>query len=425
MNVEIVRFLESDLDTVFEIQKAAFLPLYEKYRDDDTSPYKESRESVLRKYTREGTVGYLFLLDGAAVGAVRVNLEKENGSARISALCVLPQVQGRGIAQSALRKIEKLHPHIRRWSLSTILEEKGNCHLYEKIGYRKTGKTVTVNDKMTLVYYEKSEEREGIPMQVPDEIGKLIAGKEYTCDETGMSGSKILIFDDFVLKIVSRKLEDEDSAVRVMRWLEGKIPVPKVIAYEKDDKDQYLLMSKVPGRMSCDEYYLERPKELLSLLAQALRLLWSIDVSGCPRERSIDAELEEAKYRVENHLVDLDNAEPDTFGEGGFADPQALLEWLHDHKPEYDPVLSHGDFCLPNLFIENGHVSGLIDLGETGVGDRWRDIALCWRSLKHNFDGTYGGKVYPDFDPDLLFDALGIEPDREKLRFSLLLDELF
>ena len=41
------------------------------------------------------------------------------------------------------------------------------------------------------------------------------------------------------------------------------------------------------------------------------------------------------------------------------------------------------------------------------------------------FDGTFGGKVYPDFNPDLLFDALGIEPNWEKIRYWILLDELF
>ena len=46
------------------------------------------------------------------------------------------------------------------------------------------------------------------------------------------------------------------------------------------------------------------------------------------------------------------------------------------------------------------------DLGDTGIGDKWRDIALCYRSLKHNFDGSYGGKVYTDFDSDMLFEAL-------------------
>lgn len=262
-------------------------------------------------------------------------------------------------------------------------------------------------------------------MNIPDNIKKLIEGKPYTSDDIGMSGSKIMIFEDSVLKIVNYQRENEDGVVQMMRWLEGKISVPKVIAYEKDDEYQYLLMSKVPGKMSCDEYYLEHPKELLAMLAEALKMLWNVDISDCPRNRDIDAELKEAKYRVDHNLVDLDNVEPTTFGEGGFENPRALLKWLEGNRPNYVPVLSHGDFCLPNIFIEDGKISGFIDLGDTGIGDKWRDIALCYRSLKHNFDGSFGGKVYADFNPDMLFEVLGIEADWEKLKFYILLDELF
>lgn len=259
---------------------------------------------------------------------------------------------------------------------------------------------------------------------IPENIRRLIDGKTYDTDDIGMSGSQIMIFDDSVLKIVKYRKENEDT-VQMMRWLEGKIPAPKVIHFERDSDHQYLLMSKVPGKMSCDEYYLERPHELLAMLAKALKMLWSVDITGCPRNRNIDAELQEAKYRVDNHLVDIDNAEPTTFKEGGFKNPQALLEWLEENRPDVELVLSHGDFCLPNVLFEDGEISGFIDLGDMGIGDKWRDIALCYRSLKHNFDGSFGGKVYPDFNPDMLFDALGIEPNWEKLRYYILLDELF
>lgn len=261
-------------------------------------------------------------------------------------------------------------------------------------------------------------------INIPDNIRKLIAGKPYDEDNIGMSGSQIMMFDDSVLKIVKYREENEET-VRMMRWLDGKIPVPKVICYEKDLEYQYLLMTRVTGRMSCDEYYLEHPQELLTVLAEAMKMLWSIDVSDCPRNRDIDVEIKEAKYRVDNRLVDFDNVEPTTFGEGGFKDPGALLKWLEANRPDYEPVLSHGDFCLPNIFIKDGRISGFIDLGDTGIGDKWRDIALCYRSLEHNFDGSFGGKAYPDFNPDMLFDALEIEPDPEKLKYYILLDELF
>lgn len=261
-------------------------------------------------------------------------------------------------------------------------------------------------------------------MKLPESISRLISGKQYSIDDVGMSGSQILVFDDAVLKIVKCRKENDDT-VQMMRWLEGRIPVPRVICYEQDNEYQYLLMSKLTGKMSCDEYYMERPQELLTLLAEAMKMLWAVDVTDCPRKRDIDAELAEAKYRVENDLVDMDNVEPTTFGEGGFRDPEELLQWLEDNRPDYEPVLSHGDFCLPNIFIEDGMISGFIDLGDTGIGDKWRDIALCYRSLKHNFDGSYGGKVYADFQPDMLFEKLGIQPNWEKLRYYILLDELF
>ena len=261
-------------------------------------------------------------------------------------------------------------------------------------------------------------------MILPASIEKLTAGKAFEADGIGMSKANILLFDDCVLKIAPYRKKNEET-VEVMRWLEGRLPVPKVLCYERDTERQYLLMSRVPGKMACDAYYLERPKELTALLAGAIRMLWSVDVSGCPRVRDLDAELEEARYRVEHHLVEMDKVDPATFGEGGFRDPAALLDWLEHNRPDYEPALSHGDLCLPNIFIDGGRIGGFIDLGETGIGDKWRDLALCWRSLKRNAGGAYGGRRYPDARAEMLFEELGIAPDPEKLRYYLLLDELF
>lgn len=153
--MEIVEFKENDIDIVFDIQQAAYKSLYEKYRDDNSNPYMESKETVLKKYTREGTKGYIFIKNGVPVGTVRINLYPESKSGRVSALGVHPQYQGQGIAQQALLQIEKKHSDVERWFLDTILQEAGNCHLYEKIGYKKTGNFKKINDMMTLVFYEK------------------------------------------------------------------------------------------------------------------------------------------------------------------------------------------------------------------------------------------------------------------------------
>lgn len=261
-------------------------------------------------------------------------------------------------------------------------------------------------------------------LQVPSKIRALIETKPYKVDDIGMSGNHVLIFEDMVLKI-----EDNSVAIRkqveVMKWLDGKIPVPKVLEYEEENDKSYLLMSRIDGKMSCDDYYLEHPELLLKALADGLKILWQVDISECPQVRNLDALLKEARFQVENNLVDLDNVEPDTFGEKGFESPEHLLEWLENNRPSFEPVLSHGDYCLPNVFLEDGKIKGFIDLGKAGIGDKWNDIALCYRSLKHNFDGVYGGKRYEGFKPEVLFEELIIEPNWEKIRYYLLLDELF
>ena len=51
--------------------------------------------------------------------------------------------------------LEQEYPNVMLWKLDTILQEKGNCHLYEKLGYHQTGKIYHKNDVLDIVYYEK------------------------------------------------------------------------------------------------------------------------------------------------------------------------------------------------------------------------------------------------------------------------------
>jgi len=259
---------------------------------------------------------------------------------------------------------------------------------------------------------------------LPGKIKNLIDEEIYTIDNVGMSDSTVVLFSDKILKIRTIS-EEAENEYYVMEWLQGKLPVPKVLGYEKDEKKTYLLMTKVHGEMACADKFMKNPEQLTAMLADGLQMLWKVDISGCPYIWNLDKKLQMAKYSVENNLVNMDNTEPDTFSENGFKNPEHLLEWLIRNKPDEELVLSHGDFCLPNIFLEDGKVSGFIDLGRTGVSDKWQDIALCYRSLKHNFDGKYTGKQYQGFYDEMLFEKLEIEPDWDKIRYYILLDELF
>ena len=260
---------------------------------------------------------------------------------------------------------------------------------------------------------------------VPEGIVHYIEGKPYTCDKIGASGSGVYIFDDMVLKVEDMS-ESINAMISVMSSLEGALPLPHMICHSICGGKSYMLSERARGVMACDEFYLEHSDMLMPVLADTLKRLWSIDVRLCPRRRDLDTELEEARARVEAGLVDPSACEKGTFGEGGFKAPYELLMWLEANKPDDSELcVSHGDLCLPNIFIDSGRLSALIDIGDMGVADKWRDISLLYRSLKHNFDGTYGGKVYKGFDPDCLFEYLGVEKNEQKLRYYLLLDELF
>lgn len=260
-------------------------------------------------------------------------------------------------------------------------------------------------------------------MQLPEKIAALISEEKYQADNIGMSDASVLLFKDKVLKIQNDDQETENE-YQMMSWLCGKLPVPKVLAYEKDGRNSWLLMSRCAGEAACAEKYMKEPDVQIKLLAQGLKNLWHIDITDCPSDCRLKHKLAQASYYVEHGLVDIENTEPGTFGENGFRDPADLLQWLYDNQPEEELVLSHGDYCLPNIFLSEQEIS-YIDLGKTGIADKWCDIALCYRSLSHNYSGAYHGRAYSGLDDLLLFRELGLAPDWEKIRYYILLDELF
>lgn len=257
-------------------------------------------------------------------------------------------------------------------------------------------------------------------MRFPPSIAAYINGRPYTLDTIGMSGAKILCFSDMVLKIQPQSVE-EDREISTMAWLADKLPVPRIFHTETIDQTSYLLMSRLLGTMTCDASLLQNPKNVISVLAEGLHMLWQVDIQECPSPNILDEKLQEAEYRVAHGLCDTDNVEPDTYGPQGFASPAQLLAWLKKNRPQEQPVFSHGDYCLPNVFVQDGYISGFLDLGRSGISDPYQDIALCYRSLIHNFQE----QPHPDFYPEMLFEALGLEPDWDKIRYYILLDELF
>ncbi|MBQ3583528.1 MAG: GNAT family N-acetyltransferase [Lachnospiraceae bacterium] len=158
--IELVLATEEDAKLIHEMKYEAFLPLYQKYHDDETSPVLEKIEDVIRKIKKEGSDYYIIQLDGENVGAIRISYRVLQNSFvgsvfYISPVFILPEYQNRGIGYQVMQKIFEKYKKAKRWKLDTIKQEPGNCYLYEKCGFVRTGKERVINENMTLVDYEK------------------------------------------------------------------------------------------------------------------------------------------------------------------------------------------------------------------------------------------------------------------------------
>ena len=124
-------------------------------------------------------------------------------------------------------------------------------------------------------------------MIFPAKIKEFIKDKNYSQDDVGMSNSQVLIFDDMVLKIEKRTEWKESfdfyktqNVVNMMNWSQDFVIVPKVLCFEQTDEFDFLLMSKITGKMACDSDFLENSDLLLELLAKTLKQMWAVDVKN-------------------------------------------------------------------------------------------------------------------------------------------------
>ena len=153
-DMRLVRADVKDCETIWNMQTEAFADLLEKYRDYETNPANEPQEKTKERLLEDFTYFYLILDADRTVGAIRVVDRRDGSRKRVSPVFIMKEFRNKGLAQKAFEQVEKLHG-ADGWELATIMQEKGNCHLYEKLGYKRTGETRKINGRMDIVYYEK------------------------------------------------------------------------------------------------------------------------------------------------------------------------------------------------------------------------------------------------------------------------------
>ena len=218
-----------------------------------------------------------------------------------------------------------------------LLEYPHYTHPFEYEGKKVPEVLLSGNDAQIVSWRQRQAVIETIKHR-PDLFDK------YKSDSIGLSGAKLIFFSDSVLKIQKKSAESERE-VAAYRWLEGRLPVPKVLFHENKDGSSYLLMSRLKGRMLCNPRILHNRNRLLKSAAAALKMVWAVDISDCP--------------------------------------------FLEEGKDIKDPVLSHGDFCLPNILVDNKGITGFLDMGYCTIAERQADIDMCIESLEANLTGRF------------------------------------
>ena len=191
--------------------------------------------------------------------------------------------------------------------------------------------------------------------------------------------------DALYLKLIegqpTRNLERES---KILEWVDGRLPTPKLLYYGYEEGVEYQLTSEVKGTPTYKVQPFERA-DAVRVLGETLRMIHSLDSSGCPIDN-----------RVDNKLVQID-------------DTSKLGE-----RPAEDLVFTHGDYCLPNIIMENASLSGVIDWDYGGLADPYVDFNSCIWSMGFN----YGEQETKQKWIPLFLESYGLDDlDEEKLAF--------
>ena len=164
-----------------------------------------------------------------------------------------------------------------------------------------------------------------------------------------------------------------------LEWIAGRHPAPRVVAYGEDARAQWLVTTAVPGASAVGDVWRARRSEAIQAIAEGLRAMHAVAVDDFPPEWTSQVWVGRTPLSLGPRL------------------------------PVDEPVLVHGDACAPNTLIsDDGRWTGNVDFGDLAVGDRWADLAVASMSLDWNFGEGHQGE---------LFEAYGIEPDPERIRY--------
>ena len=245
----------------------------------------------------------------------------------------------------------------------------------------------------------------GIDESVPSEIERIISGGAIY-DSSCSPEARVYFIDKGEGMYLKRgALGTLSREAEMTSYFNTKGLGAEVISYLQNEYD-WMLSRAVRGEDCVFHKHLADPKRLCDIIGAELRKLHETEALDCP----VKDRMGEYISLVENNFKtgNYDSSHfPDSFG---YRSAEEAISVFESGKNELkNEVLIHGDYCLPNIMLDDFKLSGFIDVGNGGIGDRHVD--LFWGAW------TLGFNLGTDEYRDRFFDAYGRDKiDEEKIK---------
>lgn len=251
-----------------------------------------------------------------------------------------------------------------------------------------------VIDLCHIICYNNTMKLKPIKINIdnyPDSLKYFL--KDAKIYDSSSSSEASVVFADkdlgyFIKSSAKGALKDEAVMTKYFNSLNLSA---RVVEYISADKD-YLVTEKIVGDDCISDKYLANPTRLCDTLAENLRLLHSIDHKDCPTINHTKSYLSraEANYISGNY----DKTMFPVFGYHSASEARAVIV-ANSKLLECDTLL-HGDYCLPNIVLNDWRLSGFIDVGNGGIGDKHVDIFWAIWTLFFNLKTNELSKRFID-----------------------------
>ena len=146
-------------------------------------------------------------------------------------------------------------------------------------------------------------------MRCPPALASLVEGGVFTRVDIGCSRASVFRIAGSGRPTLFLKSAPVAQCVGLiheaerLRWLDGKLAVPRVHSFSVENDWEYLLMTGLAGLNGVDAGR-DDPNAVVLGLAEALRRWHAQPVAGCPFDETLELQIARAREHVRSGLVD-------------------------------------------------------------------------------------------------------------------------